>query len=336
MSYPVWPFLVGCSKRFDYRTVVAPDFLCEAHKPALLSNTVRGELTAPHQAFLYQFIIRRPITLDGIQTRSIILVYRVIEARSEYVGLEGNDVLRDKAGRPIYLVEGLVSLLQQPSSPPWLIVSKEDLDALHELVQRDYQVFWNETSSDIPSAVPSRRLNQELGNGVPLEYIEPNSRSIDHKFFLPDKLDVWMKEGDTSLRDKDYQGALEAFERAIQLNPQYAPAYIARGNIFLDQAASIPTFLNPSFLNPSSDRERTTFYEQALEAFDRAIQLTHEKDDRSDAYALKGRALVDLKRQKPAFEALFEALQLNSGNRTAHEGMQKLYKSHGVIDTLSR
>ncbi len=333
MSYPAWPFLVGCSKRFDYRTVVAPDFLCDAHQPALLSNTVRGDLTGPHRAFLYQFNINRPITLDGITTHSIILIYRVVEARSEYIGLEGNDVLRDKVGRPIYLVEGLVLLEQWPSSSQRPIVSKEDLDTLHELMQRDYQAFWNETPSNIPAAVPSRRLNWELGNGVSLEYIRTESCSIDRKFFLPDKQDVWMKKGYTFLKDKDYQRALEAFEKAIQLDPQYAPANIEQGKIFLDQAASFPNTLIP---NPSRDRERTSFYEQALRAFDRAIQLIHEEDDRSDAWALRGRALVGLKRPGPAFEAFFEALHLNIRNRNAHEGMQELYKSRGVIDALSR
>lgn len=332
MKYPVWPFLVGCSKRFDYRTVVAPDFLCDAHQPALLSSTVRGDLTAPHEAFLYQFNLDRPITLEGISTRSIILIYRVVEARSEYIGLEGNDVLRDKAGRPIYLVEGLVLLEQGLSSPSRPIVSKEDLDALHDLMQRDYQAFWNEMASDIPAAVPSRRLNSELGNDLPLEYIRTERRSMNRKFFLPDKWDVWMKEGDTSLMNNDYQGALEAFEKAIQLDPQHALAYIGQGKTFLNQAASIPN----SFLNLSSNRERTSFYEQALRAFDRAIQLTHEKDDSSEAYALKGKVLVCLKHYELAFEALFKALHLNSRNPNAHEGMRELYKSHGVIDRLSR
>ena len=45
MSIEAWPFLVSRNRYLDYRTVVAPKFICEAGISNLLARVADGDLT---------------------------------------------------------------------------------------------------------------------------------------------------------------------------------------------------------------------------------------------------------------------------------------------------
>lgn len=70
MSIEVWPFLVSRNPIIDYRTVVAPDFICKAGIAKLLARVAEGDLTQPG------FAIRREIL--GSKEGNFTVVFRVI------------------------------------------------------------------------------------------------------------------------------------------------------------------------------------------------------------------------------------------------------------------
>jgi len=136
MSIEAWPFLVSRNPYLDYRTIVAPDFICAAGIPNLLARAADGELTDPGHA------IRRKV--EGSEVGDFSIVFRVVQALEEYINFgDGENLLRDSFGREIYLLEGLVIKgISQVS------ITNEDLEGVHTQVRQSYQKFWDCT--DVP------------------------------------------------------------------------------------------------------------------------------------------------------------------------------------------
>jgi len=128
-----WPFLVSRNRRFDYQTVVAPNFMVKAKIADLLADKVGGDLTDEP---IY-------INLQNSKVGSIGLIYRVIVATDE------GEVFRDAFGRPILWIEGVAvkGLIQKG------VAFREVLDEAHRLVQPFYKEYWE--SNEIWSAKSS-------------------------------------------------------------------------------------------------------------------------------------------------------------------------------------
>lgn len=115
----------------DYRTVVAPDFICKARIDKLLARAAEGNLTERGYA------IRRKI--QGSKFRNLTVVFRVVYARENDINPDGGDeVLKDSFGREIHLLEGVV--LREVGE---IDVKKEDLDEAHDLLTKSFKDFWN-------------------------------------------------------------------------------------------------------------------------------------------------------------------------------------------------
>ena len=96
----------------------------------------------------------------------------------------------------------------------------------------------------------------------------------------------WVDEGNAHYRARRYAEALEAYERAIALDPQDAFFHYHRGNAL----------------------RRLKRYEEALVSFEQAIQL-HPNDASSHYY--RGRVLYALKRYEAALAAFEHAIELD-------------------------
>ena len=103
----------------------------------------------------------------------------------------------------------------------------------------------------------------------------------------------WLAEGNAYYDARQFQEALSAYEQAISLDPNYAPAYVGKGIALRNLKR----------------------YEEALLANERAIQL-----DPTDAaaYNNKSRVLNDLKWYYEALLASERAIQLNPNYPTAY------------------
>ncbi len=83
-----------------------------------------------------------------------------------------------------------------------------------------------------------------------------------------------------------YEGALEAFSKSIELNPEHALAWFNKGLVLGNLGR----------------------YEGALEAFSKSIELNPEH---ALTWLCKGATLVDIERYEDALEALSKAVELN-------------------------
>lgn len=154
-----WSFLVSCNLYIDYRTVIAPDFICDADIAFFLTQAAGENITKPGTA-LYREVYH---SLAGQLT----LIFRVIPATAENTGLPGNGVLKDTFGRGIDLIEGVVLKGIRPD----VYISEATLGQIHEQVIERYRKFWD---TDTPaSATPSTRFNLLFDTqAIDLDYIK--------------------------------------------------------------------------------------------------------------------------------------------------------------------
>jgi len=130
--------------------------------------------------------------------------------------------------------------------------------------------------------------------------------------------------------DKDYQGAVEDYTQAIDLNPEFVEAYIKRGATRYklgdarealkdcNQALRINPDLAPAYYYQGRARYRLGYTQAAIEAYTQAIRL---EPDQAQAYYHRGLANNDLKEVALAVADLQKATELFSeqGDRTGYQ-----------------
>ena len=125
-----WRFLVSSNRFLDYRTVVAPDFICQANIASLLAKAAEGDLTN------YDSVYYREI--HGSKVGDLTIIYQVSEAQARDVNPEIDGILKDSFGREIYFIEGIVAKGINLS----ISVTFENLELNHQQLISDYRNFW--------------------------------------------------------------------------------------------------------------------------------------------------------------------------------------------------
>ena len=166
-----WCFLVSRNQYIDYRTIVAPKFICESKASSLLARAAEGDLTEQGTVF-YREICHSKVG-------DLTLVFRVIEATSENTGIEGNGVLKDAFGREIHLIEGIVFKGIQPN----VRVTQENFEEIHKQLIEYYREFWECTTSQptIPSEILSVKTEQGLEDCLIYNRLEAYYAGIQHQ-----------------------------------------------------------------------------------------------------------------------------------------------------------
>ena len=158
-----WRFLVSRSQFLGYRTVVAPDFMCQANITSLLAKSAEGDLTYENNAYYRE--------IHGSKTGDLTLIYRIGEAQANYINTEAEGLLKDSFGREIFFIEGIVVKGLQSS----LSLSIEYLESIHDDLINDYREFWEWVSPQPAIASESQRLaecNKDEKNYTTLKFIE--------------------------------------------------------------------------------------------------------------------------------------------------------------------
>ena len=126
-------------------------------------------------------------------------------------------------------------------------------------------------------------LKRQLANN-------PNDREqITKKFEAEDKIflsNQKVEEGWNLWEKKDFNGAKNLFDEAVQLNPDNTQAYLGRGTSYASLKQN----------------------ERAIQEFDKAIQLN---PNYAMAYNNRGSAYIDLKQYDKAIQDLNNAIQIN-------------------------
>ncbi|MEA5619257.1 WD40 repeat domain-containing protein [Cronbergia sp. UHCC 0137] len=161
MNIEVWPFLVSRNPYIDYRTIVAPNFICDAGIPNLLARATDGDLTEPGYATYRK--------IEGSKVGDFSIIFRVVKALQKDINSEGgNEFLKDSFGREIYLIEGVVIKKTNKVS-----ITNEDLEEVHRQVKANYENFWD--CIDAPPVVVSTSFyleHRETSSSLRLEEIQ--------------------------------------------------------------------------------------------------------------------------------------------------------------------
>src|ERR1700730_13243130 len=160
MTIKAWPFLVGLNNKLGYQTIVCPRFLSEAGLALLLAEAAGGDDSGPDSATCREIL--------GSPVGDISLVFRVIKAKAQDYGLGGDEVLRDRSGRSIRLIEGFV--VQSRKSV--LRVSQNDLQTTHEMVKGVYHDFWQAQTTFEEISLSPFELTAEDQGASQLELIK--------------------------------------------------------------------------------------------------------------------------------------------------------------------
>lgn len=154
----------------------------------------------------------------------------------------------------------------------------------------------------------------------------------------------------TKALERNYQGAVEDYTQAIELNPNFVEAYIKRGATRYklgddrgalkdcSEALRINPDLAQSYYYQGRARYRLGYTQAAIEAYTQAIRL---EADYAQAYYHRGLANNDLKEVALAAEDLQKAAELFSeqGDRTgyhlAKDTLRTINKTHGKLRRFS-
>jgi WD40 repeat protein len=150
-----WRFLVSRNQFLDYRTVVAPDFMCQANIASLLAKVAEGDHTNDDSVYYRE--------IHGSKAGDLTIIYQVIEAQARDVDPEIDGALKDSFGREIYFLEGIVVKGIKSS----ISVTFENLELNHQQLINDYREFWEWVSPK--AAIPSEVTILE-GEGNLLKY----------------------------------------------------------------------------------------------------------------------------------------------------------------------
>jgi len=130
----------------------------------------------------------------------------------------------------------------------------------------------------------------------------------------------YLDEGLSLELEKDYEGAIVEFSRAIKVNPDYAEAYYSRGTLknyledYIDAIADLTKAieLNPNFPaayhNRAFSNRRLKNYKAAIFDNTKAIELN---PDYTISYAARGTSKRDLKDHIGAIADYTKAIELN-------------------------
>jgi WD40 repeat protein len=146
MNIETWPFLISRNQYLDYRTITAPEFICNDSSANILSKSADAELIVGEN------IAYREIR--NYRRGEMTLIYRVLKATKKDIGSDDSEeVLRDSQGREISLIEGVIVM----GFPLDVKLPANFFETVHEQSIKAYQNFWK--CSTPPSASPTKVLS---------------------------------------------------------------------------------------------------------------------------------------------------------------------------------
>ncbi|TAE60619.1 MAG: hypothetical protein EAZ76_02495 [Nostocales cyanobacterium] len=132
IKYQAWPFLVSRNLYVDYRTIVAPDFICSAKIANLLAQAADGEIIPENTVYLRKIL--------NSQVGNLTLVFRVFHpTKADIQQGDIKEKIKDGFGREICFIEGLVIREELE----YINIVSANFEFIHHQVLPAYQEFWH-------------------------------------------------------------------------------------------------------------------------------------------------------------------------------------------------
>jgi WD40 repeat protein len=177
MNIETWPFLISRNQYLDYRTITAPEFICNDSSANILSKSADAELVVGENIAYRQ--------IRNYRRGEMTLIYRVLKATKKDIGSDDSEeVLRDSQGREISLIEGVIVMGFQPD----VKLPANFFETVHEQSVKAYQNFWK--CSTPPSASPTKVLSVQTSsadNSLSLKTVKPYTAKGSLSFLVVQK-----------------------------------------------------------------------------------------------------------------------------------------------------
>ncbi|RUR74843.1 WD40 repeat domain-containing protein [Chlorogloeopsis fritschii PCC 9212] len=158
MTFQAWYFLVSRNYYLDYRTIVAPDFICQAQISNLLARAANGDLTEEGTAICRKII--------GSSVGDLTLVFQIVKATKADIEIgDETTILRDPVGREIYLIEGLVFR----EALDKLAINLQVITSVKSQFRKAYREFLELTEPTIAKSSTAFELNDFIDYKQPLK-----------------------------------------------------------------------------------------------------------------------------------------------------------------------
>ena len=169
---------------------------------------------------------------------------------------------------------------------------------------------------------------------IPMVMVALIGFSIFAPIVCAETAEEWIERGISFGLSGEHEKKIECFNKAIELNPDYAEAYNDRGNAYCylkQYERAIEDFNKAIELNPNDalayynrglaycDLKE---YERAMEDYNKAIELN---PDYAEAYNNRGTAYGDLKEYERAIEDYNKAIELNPDFAGAYNNRGNAY-----------
>ncbi|MBD2471563.1 WD40 repeat domain-containing protein [Nostoc sp. FACHB-145] len=164
MSIKAWPFLVSRNLYLDYRTVVAPDFICNAQISNLLARAADGDLTDANKVICRKII--------GSKVGDLTLFFQVLKGTKADIGhSEDTTAIKDSFGREIYLIRGLVFNQYLDT----ISLTLQDFGKLYSQLKEAYCKFWELTEPTLSETSTAFDFCESASreNSLSIEVVEP-------------------------------------------------------------------------------------------------------------------------------------------------------------------
>jgi len=199
---------------------------------------------------------------------------------------------------------------------------EEIVRVLNELANEEANnlcpVLGRQVAAKLAHYVLNKGLNSEL-----IEVVNYLLGKVQGQPNFPSKWQsrLFGNRGQTYRKMKEYQNAIEDFNKSLELDPEYPWAFAQRGLIYFEMKEyqkALEDFdkaieLYPNFVWYFTQRGLIYFemkeYQKALEDFDKAIELNPKF---AGAFAVRGLTYREMKEYQKAFEDFDKALELDS------------------------
>jgi WD40 repeat protein len=173
MTIKAWIFLVSSNKKFDYRTVACPDFICKKGASELISKIKYRDLNEQGDLNCCE--------IDDKDFK-LTLIYRCKKLTKEDLLPEINETPTER-GRPILLTEGIIieGMRATEIKDNKIIFSRKEFDEVHKKILEYYRKFWvNVYGDDLPYETKEIVLNQNDSSQEFMNIVlDPSSKKED-------------------------------------------------------------------------------------------------------------------------------------------------------------